>query len=67
MDSWVNEKIKIQSFDKNAALALKGKILPALLKQLMQHPYFKLPFSKTTGPEIFNTDYKNSYTKSKST
>ena len=57
MDSWVNEKIKIQSFDKNAALALKGKILPALLKQLMQHPYFKLPFSKTTGPEIFNTDF----------
>lgn len=59
MDGWVSENFKNSSFDKNARIALKGKINNALLQSLKQHPYFKLAFPKTTGPEIFNTTFVN--------
>ena len=54
MDCWVAENFKHLSFDKNAEMALQGKIHKPLLQKLKAHPYFKLAFPKTTGPEVFN-------------
>lgn len=44
-------------FDKDAKRALAGKINRELLVELLSDPFFKLPFPKTTGPELFNLDY----------
>jgi anhydro-N-acetylmuramic acid kinase len=44
-------------FDKDAQLASKGIYHQALLKALMAHPFFGLPFPKTIGPELFNMAY----------
>ena len=44
-------------FDANADIARRGKVNDALLHALKLHPFFALPFPKTTGPELFNVDY----------
>ncbi|MBC7827784.1 MAG: anhydro-N-acetylmuramic acid kinase [Chitinophagaceae bacterium] len=44
-------------FDKDAALALQGKVHDALLTELKSDPFFKLSIPKTTGPELFNLEY----------
>lgn len=46
-----------QTFDKDALIALSGKVNEPLLAQLKRNPFFDLPFPKTTGPEQFNLDY----------
>ncbi len=40
-------------YDKDARLALKGELLPALLASLLRDPYLKLPPPKTAGREQF--------------
>ena len=45
------------SYDKDAQLARSGTYHSGLLKELMNEPFFKLPFPKTIGPEIFNLEY----------
>ncbi len=45
------------SYDKDSILANRGKYHPKLLEVLMQDSFFKLPFPKTIGPEVFNMDY----------
>ncbi len=45
------------SYDKDSILANRGKYHPKLLETLMQDSFFKLPFPKTIGPEVFNMDY----------
>lgn len=45
------------SYDKEAQIAQKGKINLRLLEVLKDHPFFKGPYPKTTGPELFNLDY----------
>jgi anhydro-N-acetylmuramic acid kinase len=46
-----------QSFDRDARLARRGKILPALLSSLLQHPYFRLAPPKSAGREQFGATY----------
>jgi len=41
-------------YDKGSEIALKGHINQELLANLKNHYYFRLPFPKTTGPEVFN-------------
>ena len=45
------------SYDKEAQIAQKGQINLRLLEVLKNHPFFKGPYPKTTGPELFNLDY----------
>jgi len=45
------------SYDKDASLAMKGKYNNDLLKALMADSFFRLPFPKTAGPELFNMEY----------
>ncbi len=45
------------SYDKNGKFAKKGKVIPILFKELLKHPYLKLPIPKTTGHETFGMDF----------
>jgi anhydro-N-acetylmuramic acid kinase len=56
LDQTIRQKTG-QAFDKDAAVAGKGKVDPGLLKELNAHAFFSLPVPKTTGPELFNLDY----------
>lgn len=44
-------------FDRNAALAMQGRSLPALLDDLMRDPYLKLAPPKSTGREYYGHAY----------
>lgn len=44
-------------YDKNAEIALKGKVSDSLLKELKNHAFFYGALPKTTGPELFNLAY----------
>lgn len=44
-------------YDKDAARAMSGAVHHQLLLELRSDPFFKLPFPRTTGPELFNRDY----------
>lgn len=57
MDQYVAANFKNQHYDKNAEIALKGKINESLLETLLSHPFFKNDLPKTTGPELFNLTY----------
>jgi 1,6-anhydro-N-acetylmuramate kinase len=45
------------AFDKDAVLAKQGVVNQGLLAALKAHEFFKQPFPKTTGPELFSIDY----------
>lgn len=57
MDAFTQQHFKGKHFDKNAAIALKGKINNELLTALKDTVFFKQALPKTTGPELFNLDY----------
>ncbi len=46
-----------KTFDKNGQLARKGSIVPAVLKQLQKHRYFKKEPPKSTGRELFSSQF----------
>jgi anhydro-N-acetylmuramic acid kinase len=46
-----------QRFDKNAALARKGRSTPALLDELLSDPYLRLAPPKSTGREYYGAAY----------
>jgi len=45
------------AYDAGGALAAAGTVNDALLKQLLDEPYYRLAAPKTTGKELFNADY----------
>jgi anhydro-N-acetylmuramic acid kinase len=44
-------------FDRDARIALRGKLLPQLLKDLLRHPYFRKSPPKSAGREEFGAYY----------
>ena len=54
MDTYIQHHFSNKFYDENAAIALQGKVNDGLLKALCNHEFFKQPFPKTTGQEIFN-------------
>jgi anhydro-N-acetylmuramic acid kinase len=46
-----------KSFDRNAEIASQGKVSAPLLSALKANEFFRKPFPKTTGPELFNVEY----------
>lgn len=42
-----------KSFDRGGEIALRGRIVPSLLKRLSAHPYTRLAPPKSTGREMF--------------
>ena len=57
MDLWINKHFPEKQFDQDAAFAKTGEVHSTLLATLKSHPFFKLPFPKTTGPELFNLEF----------
>jgi len=57
IDQAVRHFLPGKSFDKDAEIALSGKVNQKLLAQLKQNSFFDQPFPKTTGPEQFNMEY----------
>ncbi|MXV49533.1 anhydro-N-acetylmuramic acid kinase [Pedobacter sp. HMF7647] len=45
------------AFDRDAKLALSGKLVDALLEKMLAHPFFTENPPKTTGPELFNISF----------
>ncbi|TKB51512.1 anhydro-N-acetylmuramic acid kinase [Ferrimonas sediminicola] len=58
MDAWARQHIQ-QPYDKDGAMASRGRVQPELLKRLMSHPYFAQPAPKSTGRELFNQAWLN--------
>ncbi|HLO02797.1 MAG TPA: anhydro-N-acetylmuramic acid kinase [Symbiobacteriaceae bacterium] len=46
-----------QPFDRDGAIAARGKVIPELLAELMAHPYLSAPPPKTTGRELFGLQF----------
>ena len=57
IDAFVKLHFPEISYDKDAQIARKGNVNTDLLEALKNNPFFKGPFPKTTGPELFNLDY----------
>jgi anhydro-N-acetylmuramic acid kinase len=51
------ERLYGKPFDRNGAIAKKGKIIPELLRSMMLHPYFERPAPKSTGRELFGEGF----------
>jgi anhydro-N-acetylmuramic acid kinase len=49
-----------QPYDADGAWAATGKVVPALLADLLNEPYFDLPAPKSTGRDLFHADWLNS-------
>lgn len=57
MDAYIQHHFTNKFYDDDAAIALQGKINNNLLNTLLQHPFFKQPFPKSTGQETFNLHF----------
>ena len=57
MDALIQSTSPGEYYDKDAAVARKGKVNGELLNTLKQDSFFSNPFPKTIGPELFNIQY----------
>lgn len=57
MDAFVQQYFPAKHFDKDGAIAFHGHINHKLLEGLKEDNFFKQPFPKTTGPELFNLSF----------
>lgn len=60
MDAWTQECWQLP-YDKNGEKAQLGQVLPDLLNALMSHSYFRQPFPKSTGRELFSLSWLQSH------
>jgi anhydro-N-acetylmuramic acid kinase len=57
LDAFIRRFYPEKAYDKDAEIARKGTVLPDLLATLKSDVFFKKPFPKTTGPELFSVEY----------
>lgn len=60
MDAWI-AKHQGKAYDKDGAWAASGKVIPALLQRLLAEPYFAAEPPKSTGRDLFNSDWLQSH------
>ena len=56
MDQYMQAQLGME-MDRDARVAAAGTVNGRLLRRLLDHRFFALPFPKTTGPELFNLQY----------
>jgi anhydro-N-acetylmuramic acid kinase len=56
LDYWIHCHQAL-SYDRDGAWAATGTVVPELLQQLLQLPFFSAPAPKSTGREQFNPDW----------
>lgn len=59
LDGWI-QRYRQQSFDRDGEWAASGQSIPALLAQLLNHPFFALPPPKSCGREQFDLRWLDS-------
>ena len=59
MDAWCLRHLG-KAYDKNGIWAGSGKVIPALLEELLTPQFFSLPPPKSTGREVFNLSWVES-------
>ena len=59
LDAYCQEFLNKQ-FDKDGRIASKGKIIKTELAKLLSNKFFKKPFPKSTGKELFNLNLLSS-------
>lgn len=57
LDATVRTHRPHMAYDEDGHLAAAGKVHTGLLQALLAHPFFRAPLPKTTGPELFGTEY----------
>ena len=57
MDAYIQQHFKGKYFDEDAEIAGAGIVNEQLLDALQANNFFRLPFPKTTGPELFNHQF----------
>lgn len=57
MDQLASEIKDGMKYDEGGKIAASGKVDEHLLEILADNPYFKRPFPKSTGPELFNLNW----------
>ncbi|XXQ68624.1 anhydro-N-acetylmuramic acid kinase [Neisseriaceae bacterium B1] len=60
LDAWMTH-IWEKPFDANGEMAAQGRVLPDLLRDLCAHEYFRQPFPKSTGRELFSLAWLQSH------
>ena len=55
LDLYCQKKLDMP-FDRNGTIASKGQVIPDELEKLLSLDFFKSPFPKSTGKELFNID-----------
>jgi anhydro-N-acetylmuramic acid kinase len=63
LDAFVRRFYPEKAYDKDAEIARQGTVLTDLLTTLKSDDFFKKPFPKTTGPELFSIEYVESAVK----
>jgi anhydro-N-acetylmuramic acid kinase len=58
MDLWCKEHLNCP-YDKRGNYAASGYIIPELLQQMLNDPYFSMSFPKSTGREYFGKNWIN--------
>lgn len=58
MDAWC-QRHRQQAYDANGAWAAAGQVHHDLLQALLSEPYFEQAAPKSTGRDLFNTDWLN--------
>ena len=53
LDAWT-QNIWHEPYDADGRRAAQGQVLPELLTRLKAHEYFRLPYPKSTGRELFS-------------
>ncbi len=58
LDDWTQQHLD-QLYDKNGSWAKSGKVNEALLKNMLEDPYFQMCPPKSTGRDYFNLEWLN--------
>lgn len=56
MDAWISRHLG-QGYDKGGTWANSGAVIPALLKTLLEEPFFHTPPPKSCGRDLFNSNW----------
>ena len=67
MDAFMLDHFPGKYYDDDAAFAKLGRINEPLLAELKNNDFFRQPFPKTTGPELFNLNYLSTAMQNSST
>jgi len=62
MDSWCQQHTG-NHYDKNGDWAASGQVIPALLERLLSDDFFSKPPPKSTGRDLFNSEWLENHLK----